>query len=874
MGVGDVAELAGRFFNLLGRRLELLGLLARLDAHRHQRAGDLQFHGVQQLREQLEGLALVFLLGVLLGIAAQVNALAQVVQRGQVLAPVGVHALQQHHAHKRGELLLAHDVKFGLEQVVGRCQHLLQDVFIGDGLGALNQLGQGQLQGPFIAQGSLQPGQVPLLFQRLLGHVQAHQLRERAVAQVANGLLERLGFQNLVALLVHDLALVVGNVVVLQQLLAHIEVARFHLALRTFDRTGDDARLDGLAFGHLQPVHDGAHAVARKDAHQGVVQREVKARRARVALTARTAPQLVVDAPAFMPLGGDDAQAPFGLDLLMQALPLAVQGGDALGLHRIGQRIVGLDELHLLFHIAAQHDVRAAAGHVGGNGDHAGAPRLGHDLSLLGVLLGVEHLVGEIRLLKQVAEDLAVFNRGGAHQHRLATAVAVADVLDDRVVLFVGGLVDQVVLVAANRGLVGGNDHRLQPIDLLELVGLGVGRAGHARELAVHAEVVLEGDRGHRLVFRLNGHALLGLHRLVQAIAPAAAAHQTARELVHDHHLAVLHHIVLVPVVEMVCPQRGVHMVHQGHVGGVVQAGAFGQQAGFGQQLLGVLVASIGQHHLVRLLIHREIARLDHALARTRIGFADLAFQGRHHRVDPHVQVGVVLSLPADDQRRARFIDQDGVHFVDDAVVQRALHPVSRLIDHVVAQVVKPKLVVGAVGDIGVVGGLLGLALHARHVHTHAQSQEVVQAPHPLGVAPGQVVVDGHHVHALARQGIEHHRQGGHQRFAFAGAHLGDLAAVQGHATDELHIEVPHLQRALAGLAGQRKGLGQDFIERGAARHARAQFVGEAAQRRIVHLFEAGLQGIDLLHHLAVLLEQAVVSTAKNRGQELGQHAL
>jgi hypothetical protein len=40
------------------------------------------------IAEQLEGLALVFLLRVLLRVAAQVDALAQVIERGQVLAPV------------------------------------------------------------------------------------------------------------------------------------------------------------------------------------------------------------------------------------------------------------------------------------------------------------------------------------------------------------------------------------------------------------------------------------------------------------------------------------------------------------------------------------------------------------------------------------------------------------------------------------------------------------------------------------------------------------------------------------------------------------------------------------------------------------------
>jgi hypothetical protein len=59
-------------------------------------------------------------------------------------------------------------------------------------------------------------------------------------------------------------------------------------------------------------------------------------------------------------------------------------------------------------------------------------------------------------------------------------------------------------------------------------------------ELAVHAEVVLEGDRGERLVLVLDLHAFLGLDRLVQAVGPAPARHQAAGELVDDDDFAVL----------------------------------------------------------------------------------------------------------------------------------------------------------------------------------------------------------------------------------------------------------------------------------------------------------------------------------------------
>ena len=124
--------------------------------------------------------------------------------------------------------------------------------------------------------------------------------------------------------------------------------------------------------------------------------------------------------------------------------------------------------------------------------------------------------------------------------------------LDDGLELLLGRDEDLVVGVLADHRAVRGDEHRLQAVDVRELEGLGVGRAGHPRELLVEAEVVLEGDRGERLALVLDRDAFLGLHRLVQALGPAPALHHAARELVDDHHLVVLDHVVLVAVVERV----------------------------------------------------------------------------------------------------------------------------------------------------------------------------------------------------------------------------------------------------------------------------------------------------------------------------------
>ena len=80
---------------------------------------------------------------------------------------------------------------------------------------------------------------------------------------------------------------------------------------------------------------------------------------------------------------------------------------------------------------------------------------------------------------------------------------------------------------------------------------------------------------------------------------------------------------------------------------------------------------------------------------------------------------------------------------------------------------------------------------------------------HPFGITPGQVVVHRHHMDAAAGEGIEVRRQRRHQGLAFPGLHLGDLAVVQDHPAQQLHIEVAHAEHALTGLAHDRERLRQ-----------------------------------------------------------------
>ena len=174
-------------------------------------------------------------------------------------------------------------------------------------------------------------------------------------------------------------------------------------------------------------------------------------------------------------------------------------------------------------------------------------------------------------LLELAAEVLGDLDGDRADEDRLALLVALGDLAHDRRPLAVLGLEDLVVAVVADHRPVRRDLDDRQLVDLHELVGLGDGRAGHARELVVHAEVVLQRDRGERLVLLLDPDALLRLHRLVQALRPAPAVEDAAGELVDDLHLAVDDRVVDVALVQRLGLQRLDEVVDERAVLGLVE---------------------------------------------------------------------------------------------------------------------------------------------------------------------------------------------------------------------------------------------------------------------------------------------------------------
>ena len=177
------------------------------------------------------------------------------------------------------------------------------------------------------------------------------------VDPVADLLAQVVALEHVAALRVDDLALLVQHVVVLEDVLADVEVLLLDLLLGALDLLREHLGLDRLVVAGAEAVEDLVDAVAREEAHEVVLGGEEEARLARVALAAGAAAQLVVDAARLVALGAEHVEAAE------------------------------------LAHALAELDVDAAAGHVGRDRDRAGLAGVRDDLGLALVLLRVEDVV-------------------------------------------------------------------------------------------------------------------------------------------------------------------------------------------------------------------------------------------------------------------------------------------------------------------------------------------------------------------------------------------------------------------------------------------------------------------------------------------------
>src|SRR3989344_6578998 len=99
-------------------------------------------------------------------------------------------------------------------------------------------------------------------------------------------------------------------------------------------------------------------------------------------------------------------------------------------------------------------------------------------------------------------------------------------------------------MIQADDGAVGRNHNNIQPVNFQKFLSRSQGGTGHARELLVKSEIVLEGNRAGRTSFFFNFYPLFGLDGLMNPFRPASARLEPPGERIYNNNFSLLNHVI------------------------------------------------------------------------------------------------------------------------------------------------------------------------------------------------------------------------------------------------------------------------------------------------------------------------------------------
>ncbi|MCG3142235.1 MAG: hypothetical protein HDKAJFGB_03643 [Anaerolineae bacterium] len=449
----------------------------------------------------------------------------------------------------------------------------------------------------------------------------------------------------------------------------HIKIVTFHFDLRLFDGARDERHVNHHLFvlPHFFEQIFIAHAF-----HDFVFERNIKTRRAGVALPPCAPAQLIVNAARFVAFRADDVQAAelnhlrlFGVGLSLRAfervLPLRRLDGFAQ-VNAFFTQFFARDA----FRVAAEQNVHAAPRHICRHRDRAEFARLRDNARFAFVILGVEDFVLDAFAAQHFRQHFGMFDRSCADQHGTTLRVHFFDFVHDRFVFGLFVFVNNVRIVRAYHRAIGRNDDNFQAVNFAKFFFFGFRRAGHAREFVVHAKIILERNRGERQRFALHLDVFFGFDGLMQTFGITTPEHEAAREFVHNDHFAIAHDVIFIEFKERVRFERIVKVRSEFEIIGVVN----GFIGGDAERALYFFNARFGGRHDAQLEVNGVILVL---------------YQARHDGSKALIFARRFFGRSRNNQRRARFVNQDIVHFVHDGVMQFALYHLRQIHHHVVA---------------------------------------------------------------------------------------------------------------------------------------------------------------------------------------------
>jgi len=331
------------------------------------------------------------------------------------------------------------------------------------------------------------------------------------------------------------------------------------------------------------------------------------------------------------------------------------------------------------------------------------------------------------------------------------------------------------------------DDGHRQLVDFPEFFSLGCRGARHAADPLVHSGETLHCDGAQYAALGLQRQALFGLDGGLQTGGPAAILRNAAFELVDQFHGPILYHVIDIAFEQSMGVQRVLYGRQNSKIALVEQAAA-------AEGSLHLKDAGIGQLHVAGEFVDVVVCvrpKLD------------------DDRIDAVRERRIIRSSARDDQRDARFVDEDRIRFIDDGEGKWALDDLAGSPGQAVAQVIEAHFVGGRVCHVGTIRGVAWRGEHGLRDVSNRQSEPLINPAHPRRIAAGQVIVSREDMDPATIQRKPHHGGDGGERLAFAGLHFDDVPAHESERAQDLHVEHPQSENSLGDDGRQRERLDQ-----------------------------------------------------------------
>ena len=182
------------------------------------------------------------------------------------------------------------------------------------------------------------------------------------------------------------------------------------------------------------------------------------------------------------------------------------------------------------------------------------------------------------------------------------------------------------------------------------------------------------------------------------------------------------------------------------------------------------------------------------------------------------IQVRSLFLTTRDNQWCSGFIDEDGVNFIDERIVQTSQYPVFYTGDHIVTQVVKTKFRVCCICNITCIGSTLLWFGKLTKVETNCQSKELMNLSHPLCVTGRKIFVNRNDMNTFATQCIEINRHNRCQGLTFTCLHFRNVTTAHDGSTHQLYFIWEFTDNSAACFTGSRKRFRKNIIFRSTIR--------------------------------------------------------